>query len=286
MPLPQKKLIPGILLMLALAAFAVPPLWWSAGDTPVINPAAAVDNQGVANIGQAKHMAKSALETVRDVLPAVAAQIETDLTAGPNPILDFTIPNPKTPQWIEEQQAPLLIGQLKAISDPFYTRLNVAAPAWLTAQRTANGSNYTNSIFPWTTTTSDDNNKAIANIGQLKSAFSLHFTQDTDSDGLADLAEMADLHLIVCALQLDSSSNDTDDDGVSNLAEVANGTNPLIDDSDGDGVDDDADAYPLDPERTSFTPGAAGDTTAPLITLLEPMLKEARLFNVKRSQAF
>ncbi len=270
MRLAQKKLIPGILLMLAIAAFAVPPLWWSAGDPPVIDPAAAADNQGVVNIGQAKHMAQSALDTMRDVLPLVAAQIETDLTAGPNPILDFTIPDPKTPQWIEEQQALLLIGQLKAISDPFYSRLNDAAPAWLTAQRTANGAIYAGSIFPWTSATTDDDNKAIANIGQLKSVFSLHFTQDSDSDGLTDLQEVADLYIIAGALNLSLTSNDIDGDGVSNLDEVASGTNPLTADSDGDGDADNLDAYPLDPERTSFTPGGAGDTTAPLITLLEP----------------
>ena len=270
MPLPQKKLIPGLLLMLAIAAFAVPPLWWSAGDPPVINTAAAADNEGIANIGQAKHMANAALETVRDVLPDVAIQIEADLTTGTNPILDFTIPAPKTAAWKDKQKSLLLIGQLKAISAPFYTRLNAAAPAWLTAQRTANGSHYANSIFPWTTTTSDDDNKAIANIGQLKSVFSLHFTQDSDSDGLSDLQEMADLYIIAGALNLSLTSNDTDDDGVSNLDEVADGTNPLIADTDGDGVEDDQDAYPLDPERTSFTPGGSGDTTAPQIVLLEP----------------
>lgn len=262
--------------MLAIAAFAVPPLWWSAGDPPVIDPAAAVENKGVANVGQAMHMAKSALEAVRDVLPAVADQIETDLTTGTNPILNFTVPNPKTPQWIEQQKAPLLIGQIKAVSDPFYTRLHAAAPTWLAAQRTANGTNYAGSIFPWTYVTTDDDNKAIANIGQLKSVFSLHFTDDSDSDGLTDLGEVADSNgygiqdILATTLGLSLSSNDTDGDGVSNSVEMANGTSPLTADSDGDGVADNLDAYPLDPERTIFTPGGAGDTTAPLITLLEP----------------
>ena len=65
-------------------------------------------------------------------------------------------------------------------------------------------------------------------------------------------------------------SNDTDGDGISNAAELASGTNPLLTDTDGDGVADHLDAYPLDPGRTSFTPGAAGDTLAPFITLIEP----------------
>ena len=141
MPLRKKKLIPGIMLALMLAALASPPFWWSAGDPPVIDPAAEVNNHGAANIGQAKHMAKSAIEALRTELPSVAAQIEADLTAGPSPIVDFTVPDPKTPEWLEKQKAPLLIGQLKAIADPFYTRLHAVAPEWLEAERTTNGTN-------------------------------------------------------------------------------------------------------------------------------------------------
>lgn len=235
MPLPQKKLIPGLFLALAIAAFAVPPLWWSAGNPPVINPAAAEENQGVANVGQAKHMAKSALETVRDVLPAVAAQIEADLTTGTNPILDFTIPNPKTPEWIKKQQSLLLIGQLKAIADPFYTRLNAVAPTWLAAQRTANGSNYAGSIFPWTSVTTDDENKALANIGQLKTVFSLHFTHDSDSDGMPDLWE---IHRGLNANLASDAYSDTDVDGYNNLQEFILGTNPFTADTLADGDND------------------------------------------------
>ena len=135
MPLPQKKLIPTIFLLLVIAAIAAPPLWWSSGNPPIIVANAPQNNRGPANIGQAKHIAKSAIAALRPILPAVATQIEADLA----PIVDFTVPNPKTPEWIAKQKAPLLLGQLKAMADPFYRRLNTAAPTWLTAERTANG---------------------------------------------------------------------------------------------------------------------------------------------------
>jgi hypothetical protein len=68
----------------------------------------------------------------------------------------------------EIMHAPLLIGQLKAIADPFYTRLHAVSPHWLEAERTTNGTNHPGSIFPWTSAASDDKNKGVANIGQLK----------------------------------------------------------------------------------------------------------------------
>jgi hypothetical protein len=36
-------------------------------------------------------------------------------------------------------------------------------------------------IFPWTDDHSDDNHHGMANIGQLKAVFSLHFTRDMES---------------------------------------------------------------------------------------------------------
>ncbi len=233
MPLPQKRLIPGLLLALAIAALAAPPLWWNEGNPPVIDPAAAENNHGPANIGQAKHIAKSALDALRPILPAVADQIEADLVGSGKPIPSWAAPANQAE--IDKNHAPLLIGQLKAIADPFYNRLHAAAPAWLEAERVLNATNHPGSIFPWTSAATDDDNKGMANIGQLKAVFSLRFEHDADIDGMPGLWEEA-----VGLDQDDPGDADTDldDDGLTNLGEYENGTDPAWPDSDLDGTTD------------------------------------------------
>ena len=188
-------------------------------------------------------MVKSALDTLRPILPAVATAIEADLiTPKPNPsggtfpaILNLTVPDLKTPEWIEKQKAPLLIGQLKAIAHPFYNRLNTAAPTWLAAERTSNRTNNADSIFPWTTETTDDQNRAVANVGQLKAVFSLRFQTlppvdptglDVDGDGLVDDWEIAKFGSTAAY----SGTDDVEPDGANNVTEFSLGLNPLIKD--------------------------------------------------------
>jgi hypothetical protein len=220
------------------------PAWWTDGIPPVITPNAAENNQGPANIGQAKHMVSLALRALDTASPTIASQIRADL-AGTQPdhsdrIIDLTVPAPKDTAWIEKQKAPLLLGQLKAIAHPFYTQLHAAAPTWLAAERTANGTNNPGSIFPWTATTDDDSNRSIATIGQLKAVFSLRFetlpSPDFDDDGLADAWE-----ILYFSNLAQPGSGDFDSDGLSNLQEQAMGTNPstIGVDGDGDGLPDD-----------------------------------------------
>jgi len=227
MPLPQKKLIPSILLMLALFALAAPPLWWSGGSDPVINSNPA-ENKAPANIGQAKHIVSKALAALQTAAPSIAAEVRADLLISHPDLL--IVPNPKTPEWIEKQKAPLLIGQLKAIADPFYRRLNTANPTWLSTERTTNGTNHPNSIFPWTAETTDDANRAIANLGQLKAVFSLRFEtlvpRDTDNDGLADAWEMTHFGNLE-----QNASGDNDQDGITNFYEQSFGFSPVLSDA-------------------------------------------------------
>ena len=57
---------------------------------------------------------------------------------------------------------------------------------------------------------------------------------------------------------------------MSNWAEIANGTDPLNPDTDGDGVPDGVDVFPLDPTRAQPLPSNPTDHTPPVITLIEP----------------
>lgn len=59
--------------------------------------------------------------------------------------------------------------------------------------------------------------------------------KDTDGDGTPDTADW-----------------DDDNDGINDGIETTNGTNPLRADTDGDGVNDKDDAFPLDPTRSSI----------------------------------
>lgn len=161
------------------------PEWWTSGSPPVIDVEAEPNNQGPANIGQAKWMTKSALEALRKINVEAATAVETDLV-GQGKII---------PSWdvsaTDDQRAALLIGQLKALSAPFYVHLNAKDPSWLSDERLLNGTMVSGSYFPWTSEIEDDSNTAVATIGQLKAVFSLRFDSfphrdDEDADGIME----------------------------------------------------------------------------------------------------
>lgn len=239
-----------------------PPAWWTSPDAEgrkVVDPSVPDSNpKGPANIGQAKWMAKRALDALAPIDPTLADAIRQKLTApqpnpvnpeGPQlpPILNLDIPDPLPADWTQSQHAPLLIGQLKAIAAPFYDALHTAAPQWLDhesandaekGQLQLNGTkdpdpNHPEHFYPWTYVGSDDQNKAIATIGQLKAVFSLRFDADADSNGLPNLWE---------TIQFGHTGNDAtldaDSDGLTNAEECLHGTNPNLADSDDDGLTD------------------------------------------------
>lgn len=173
-------LVPLVLLM-GIPVHAVEPAWWTqvgADGLKVINSTVInSDPKGVANIGQAKYMAKRALEAMRLVIPDTADSIEAQLV-GAGKIIPSWDPPAAGSFLAKAQFSPLLIGQLKAIADPFYTALNETDSEWVLSQLAENGTidlENLDNFFPWTSNEEDNADKAIATIGQLKAVFSLRF---------------------------------------------------------------------------------------------------------------
>lgn len=206
-------------------ASAAPPLWWSQGDPPVINGNPA-QNKGVANVGQAKWVAKQALEALRKIIPVAPDMIEGELVGAGKPISKWDAP--ANQEESDANYAPLLVGQLKALAHPFYASLQQVAPEWLKNERIANGTNSVGSFFPWTADTSDDSNKSVANIGQLKSVFSLRFELDTDSNGIPDLWEY--FHFGGLGIVDVDEYADLDGDGLGSNSEQIIGSDPMLKD--------------------------------------------------------
>ena len=252
------------LLFLGLTSFlhAAPPEWWSAGSPPVIT-GGAPENHGVANQGQAKYMARQALAALRAKDPYTAEDVEIALIGPGKPIFSWNAP--ATPQESSFQYSPLLVGQLKAISAPFYQKLYRLWPVWLDGQLTENhtkDSTSSSNYFPWTATTGDDVNHGVATIGQLKAVFSLRFETiglldkgDFDGDGIPNFEEISPAGGLASTNPLKA---DTDGDGMNDGFERVHGFDPNqsdenqngildgLEDADTDGVDNSHDPYPQD----------------------------------------
>jgi hypothetical protein len=61
-----------------------------------------------------------------------------------------------------------------------------------------------------------------------------------------------------------------DGDGIPNSTEIQNGTNPFSVDTDGDGVNDDVDAFPTDPAIQTLGTANPSDLDAPVLFLRKP----------------
>ena len=210
-------------LLLAATAGADAPAWWTDRNVIVTNAAGANDFAPV-NAGQVKWIAVKAYDELEQHLPGGAGPDLATVISG------FSSTN---------NYCPVNVGQLKNLAKPFYDRLIAE--------------DHTDS-YPWTATTSDDSDYAIANIGQVKQLFGFDLTKDTDQDGLPDWYEAtistndvlpdgdADRDLLLNLEEYQAGTDplnfDTDGDLLSDAAELRwyAGVDPLDADSDGDGV--------------------------------------------------
>lgn len=272
----KRILIPlSLALLLAQSTIspAADPAWWAARGVTTGNPAS---NLSPATIGQAKHMAAMALGELGARLPAqeflalknaVAAVVDLDVPALP----PGYNPAPRPPGYIGPNNHVLLVGELKALAKPFYDHLRLWNSVWLDNEMIEanirileSGSNPSSfSPYPWSVATSDDANKAVASLGQLKAVFSLRLETvpafDSDGDEIPDAWEMQ--HGLDPGS--DDSGKDPDLDGLTNLQEFLHSTNPNDPDSDGDLLFDGWEVSfgfdPLIPDTDALTADPDGD---------------------------
>jgi len=175
------------------------PQWWL--DRGVVTQGAVTNDFAAVNQGQLKWIAAKGYEELQAKLPGGAGSNLTVL------ISSFSLTN--------ANYAPVTIGQLKNLAKPFYDRLIEVG--------------YTHS-YPWTATTSDDNDYAMANIGQVKYLFSFDLNNlGTSTNGIPDW------WLLKYFGNLNQDPNgDPDGDGFTTLQEYQMGTDPTH-----------ASAYPL-----------------------------------------
>ena len=215
-----------VLLLLVLSAMALSasePAWW--GVRGVIDTNRPPQDFAAANQGQAKHFAYQAYLEMEESLPGGAGSAISSLVNG------FTG---------QGNYAPVSLGQLKALTQPFYDRLVAVGAA---------------TDYPWVGSTQPPADFALANIGQMKMLFSFDPGWDTDEDGMPDAWES------FYGLNPDDSADaeeDADDDGLVNVEEFHYQSNPGEFDTDGDGM---ADGWEV---QNGFDPvsGLSGDMAA------------------------
>ncbi|MCB1228083.1 MAG: hypothetical protein KDK99_19920 [Verrucomicrobiales bacterium] len=170
-------------------AAQVAPSWWQ--QRGALDPTQTADDYAAANQGQVKNLALAAYQ-----------EMEQHLAIGAGPELTAMVQG-----WQNTAEADdfavVTVGQVKAVALLFYQRLSRAKRG---------------KTLPWgggiggVSPTEED--YGVANLGQVKHAFSFAVKVDLDGNGIDDSQD-------ALALGLDS-----DGDGVSDADEIAQGTDP------------------------------------------------------------
>ena len=186
-------------------------------------------DDAVATIGQAKHAVQRAYQYL-DVKLEPVGGVGEELTTLYN---NYCVTAPAD---LTNDLQPLTLGQLKYLAKPFYDRLNNIEVALDTSAMNPSSVD----IYPWTVDQSDDNDLALATLGQLKFAFSFDLgngllpSQDRDGDTLLDAWEQviidADPDDGITVIADVSPDGDYDSDCLSNQSEFIQGRDPLISD--------------------------------------------------------
>jgi len=169
----------------------IEPSWWR--HRGVVDEQRAEANKSVVNVGQLKWITRQLHEELSMLLPEEAEIFGLDEV---NPLVPEAY-EPASPHhqnyvdWKSGNQSVASLGQLKNSAVKFYDLLYDISPAWLSDQLTRSGHPADGRKYPWTVTSADDANKAPANIGQLKSVFSLRLRESLDDDLLPDIFEHA-----------------------------------------------------------------------------------------------
>jgi len=196
--MPALPLLGSVALILAASLRAQVPDWWLERGLVSTNAPVATNDFGIANIGQLKHAASAAAAELGARLPGGAGSNILAMVGA------WTNGAPGADDF-----AALNLGQLKATAGPFYDRI-VADGGWTNGR-------------PWTETAADDNDFALALVGQLKFAFAFGALTgsetDADGDGMAD------------AWELSAIASADPDDAIAGIADVLPG-----EDFDGDGI--------------------------------------------------
>ena len=221
----------GCISVVQFLVFAQAPSWWTNRTVLTTN---SPNDFAPVNQGQVKNMAYQAY-----------LEMESSLTNGAGTNVAAVIGRfSATNNYLF-----INIGQLKNLAKPFYDR-------FVELGLTTN--------YPWTASTADDQDYAIANIGQAKKLFGFHLAEggvDLDGDGLSNGWETAyGLNpLDDGSVDMDQgASGDPDRDGLTNLQEYNTGcASPQDSDSDGDGLSDYEEVILLASDPCDETDGAA-----------------------------